>query len=118
MKNKIYAMIVIYSNIITMDTYHDFILCYRKSHGINWDCEKGYKSVKEVNERSSELLSADKNLTTIFFPDNNYTPDAFKWMMMYHNLSPKIIIHTKSYPPQNPSVILSNYTPKLRNSYF
>lgn len=82
-----------------MTEYQDFILCYRKPHGINWDCECGYKSVSEVNERTSNLLSKDNHLTTTFFPIGQYTPSVFTQMTIQKTLSPKITMYNKPESP-------------------
>lgn len=79
-----------------MSEYQNFILCYRKPHGINWDCECGYNSVNEVNARTSELLMKNKNLTTTFFPTGYYTPLVFKQLNIQSALSPKITMYKKS----------------------
>jgi len=78
-----------------MNEYSDFILCYRKPHGLNWDCELGYKSVMEVDERTTELLKQNTNLTTTFFPTRYYVPIAFRQMLISSALSPKVTMYNK-----------------------
>ena len=81
--------------ITIMNEYNEFILCYRKPHSLNWDCEKGYKTVMEVDDRTHILLNKDPNLTTTFFSTGNYTPMAFKQLIIQSALSPRITMYNK-----------------------
>jgi hypothetical protein len=80
--------------IISMSN-QEFILCYRKPHGLHWECEQGYQSVTEVNERTFELLNKDSHLTTTFFPTSLYTPMVFRQLRIQSALSPRVTMYNK-----------------------
>jgi len=112
-----------------MNEYSDFILCYRKPHGLNWDCEMGYKSVVEVDERTTELLKHDKHLTTTFFPTRYYVPVVFRQMIISSALSPKITMYNKPSssngerggPIMSPRSVMhqdSGQIPRPKNAYY
>lgn len=112
-----------------MNNYNNFILCYRKPHGINWDCELGYKSVLEIDDRTRELLKEDNHLTTTFFPIQYNIPIALRKMIISNTLSPKIIMYNKpssangerGNPIMTPSAVIYpefSQIPKPKTTYY
>lgn len=113
-----------------MNNYKEFVLCYRKPHAINWDCEKGYKTVLEVDERTTELLRKNNHLTTTFFSINNYIPFPINHMMIKSNLTPKITMYNKpdfpggekGSPILTPNIVqqeeFKRSYPKPKNAYY
>jgi len=93
----------------------DFILCYRKPHEINWDCECGYKSVAEVNNRVKSLSGPD--MTTTFFTYSSSVPLGMRQMLIQNALTPKINMYAQLDGERKPiTSIKSFYKPK--SAYF
>jgi len=70
----------------------EFTLCHRRQHDLNWKCERGYRSVTDVDKRASELRNEDNNVTTTFFPTCRYSPNFFTWYRIAFGLKPGITI--------------------------
>lgn len=60
-----------------------YTLCYKKCGVSNrWLCESGYRTVKEVDDRTNELMK-EKVFCTTFFPFFKYTHTFYKRYILH-----------------------------------
>lgn len=77
-----------------MNLYTEFILCYRDHHALNWNCEKGYKTISEADDRTTKVLEANNQRTTMIIPVHS-VPEPIKQIYLKSILTPDINLNDK-----------------------
>lgn len=81
----------------------EYTLCYKKNlHGHGWECEKGFKSVKDVDARTHDLHLETPIISTTFFPVWQVTPTFIHKLDIQWNLRPRVTmrVHKPVEPPK------------------
>lgn len=68
-----------------------YTLCYKNIYGDSWNCEYGYDSIIDIDDRSRELRKLNsKYLATIFFSFRNLVPVFMQKYYISNQLKPRI----------------------------
>lgn len=76
----------------------EFVLCYKDPHSFNWSCETGYKTMEEVDKRTSQFPREYGKKTTTVLTTHQGTPNFLKQQWIKKQLTPTVTMHEK---PQN-----------------
>lgn len=72
----------------------EFVLCYRDPYLFNFKCERGYETIKEVDNRLSQIHESTKK-TTILLEGYKLTPDFVRRHYIKYLLMPDVNINSK-----------------------
>jgi len=74
--------------------YDELTLCYKRNNLMvnTWICERGFKTVDEVDKRANVIRKQEPNTETFFVPGKMFTPDIARVTYIQRLKTPKIII--------------------------
>lgn len=73
----------------------EFVLCHRKPFSNNWQCERGFKNVSDINKRSMDIRKDNIYIMTTFFPTYKFIPNWIINRLIRRSLKPCVAIMDK-----------------------